>query len=253
VLILTRKVGESIIIGGNIRVVVLEVRGRQIRLGIEAPADIVVLREENLQRLIDENLRASRFDLQGVQQVLRGLEGKTAKRPACGAPAPKSPAITIESRVLGRIRVPENQIIDFNEGLPGFPQERRLALLNVRLKSPLYYLQSVDNPETTFVLADPAALVPDFHPKNNANNMKELQAQRLEDLLALVILTIPPGQPGKITANLMSPILINPEKGLGKQVVIEKPQYSYQHKVILEDRDCLSPEGENSVPLKDIL
>ena len=48
-LILTRKIGESIIISDNIRVVVLEVRGRQIRLGIEAPAHIVVLRDEIAQ------------------------------------------------------------------------------------------------------------------------------------------------------------------------------------------------------------
>ena len=37
-LILTRKIGESILVGDNIRLVVLEIRGRQIRLGIEAPA-----------------------------------------------------------------------------------------------------------------------------------------------------------------------------------------------------------------------
>ena len=35
-----------------------------------------------------------------------------------------------------------------------------------------------------------------------------------------------------MTANLMSPLLINQERGLGKQVVIEKPHYSHQHPVI---------------------
>ena len=50
-LILTRKIGESILVGDNIRLVVLEIRGKQIRLGIDAPPDIVVLREEIAQRL----------------------------------------------------------------------------------------------------------------------------------------------------------------------------------------------------------
>jgi carbon storage regulator len=59
VLILTRKIGESIMVGDNIRLVVLDIRGRQIRLGIEAPANIVVLREEIAQRLTNENLRAA--------------------------------------------------------------------------------------------------------------------------------------------------------------------------------------------------
>ncbi len=45
-LILTRKLGESITIGDEIRVSVLGIRGRQVRLGIEAPAKVVVHREE---------------------------------------------------------------------------------------------------------------------------------------------------------------------------------------------------------------
>ena len=45
-LILTRKEGETILIGENISIKVVEIRGRQVRLGIDAPADILVLREE---------------------------------------------------------------------------------------------------------------------------------------------------------------------------------------------------------------
>jgi len=45
-LILTRKVGETVLIGENIRIMVVEVRGKQIRLGIEAPLDLLVLRTE---------------------------------------------------------------------------------------------------------------------------------------------------------------------------------------------------------------
>lgn len=45
-LCLSRKTNEAIIINGNIRVVVVEVRGDKVRLGIEAPRDVVVDREE---------------------------------------------------------------------------------------------------------------------------------------------------------------------------------------------------------------
>ncbi len=54
-LVLTRKIGESILIGDTIKIVVLEVRRRQIRLGIESPPDMVVLREEIARRLTTEN------------------------------------------------------------------------------------------------------------------------------------------------------------------------------------------------------
>lgn len=47
-LTLTRRVGETLVIGKNIRVVVLEVHGNQVRIGVDAPEDIKVLREELL-------------------------------------------------------------------------------------------------------------------------------------------------------------------------------------------------------------
>ena len=45
-LILTRKVGETVLIGENIRIMVVQVQGKQVRLGIEAPSDLLVLRTE---------------------------------------------------------------------------------------------------------------------------------------------------------------------------------------------------------------
>jgi carbon storage regulator len=45
-LILTRRKDETILIGENISIKVVEIRGRQVRLGVDAPADILVLREE---------------------------------------------------------------------------------------------------------------------------------------------------------------------------------------------------------------
>jgi flagellar assembly factor FliW len=231
-LILTRKIGESILVGDNIRLVVLEIRGRQIRLGIEAPADIVVLREEIAQRLTDENLRAASFNYQDVQQAVNALTSKVAQCLAWRPPRPESPTVTIESQALGRMTVSTDRIITFASGLPGFPEAHRFALVNDHLEPPFSCLQCVDNPSLAFVVANPTALVPDYRPKNGVNTLKELQVNSLEDLKVLVTLTIPPGQPREMTANLMSPLLINPELGLGKQVVIEKPHYSHQHPVL---------------------
>ena len=63
-LILTRKIGEGIILGDDIRISILEIRGKQIRIGIEAPQNVVVLREEIYQRIQEENLQAA-----GVRDV----------------------------------------------------------------------------------------------------------------------------------------------------------------------------------------
>ena len=58
-LVLTRKVKESITIGNNITVSILEIKGNQIRLGVEAPRDIPVNRTEIYESIIQENIKAS--------------------------------------------------------------------------------------------------------------------------------------------------------------------------------------------------
>lgn len=59
-LILTRKPNESIVVGDQIRIVVVEVKGRQVRLGVEAPGDTKIYRGEIFDRIQAENSRASR-------------------------------------------------------------------------------------------------------------------------------------------------------------------------------------------------
>lgn len=58
-LVLTRKLNQSIIIGDNIEIVVLEVRGEQVRIGIKAPKDVSVHRKEVYEQIADENKGAA--------------------------------------------------------------------------------------------------------------------------------------------------------------------------------------------------
>lgn len=58
-LTLTRKIGQKILIGDGIEIVVREIRGRQVRLGITAPGGLPVYREELFAQLVEENRRAS--------------------------------------------------------------------------------------------------------------------------------------------------------------------------------------------------
>ena len=71
-LVLTRKLGESIVIGNNVRVTVLEMQGKQVRLGIEAPPEVPVHRGEVYKRIEAENRLAAETahtDLNVLQQA----------------------------------------------------------------------------------------------------------------------------------------------------------------------------------------
>jgi len=73
-LVLGRRTGENIRIGDDIKVIVLEVRGGQIKLGIEAPLDVQVHREEIYERIQRQNRRAAGTtptDLQEAARLLR--------------------------------------------------------------------------------------------------------------------------------------------------------------------------------------
>ncbi|MDH7602775.1 MAG: carbon storage regulator CsrA [Armatimonadota bacterium] len=72
-LVLARKVGQSIVIGGNVEILVIEVRGDQVRLGIEAPRSIPVHRKELLEQIRDENIKAASDT--SVDVVTKILEG----------------------------------------------------------------------------------------------------------------------------------------------------------------------------------
>ena len=67
-LVLTRKVNQSIVIGDGIEVVVLEVRGEQVRIGIKAPRDVAVHRKEIYEQILEENVTASGTDMSDVPE-----------------------------------------------------------------------------------------------------------------------------------------------------------------------------------------
>jgi carbon storage regulator len=81
-LILTRKLGEQITIGDDITIKLLEVKGTQVKLGIEAPQDISIHRKEIYDRIREENLRSSEVDpsdLSEAASILTSLIPKEGK------------------------------------------------------------------------------------------------------------------------------------------------------------------------------
>ena len=73
-LVLTRKIDQSIIIGDNIKLIVVEIRGDQVKIGIEAPRDVTVHREEVYREIKKENKRAALRSSLNIEDVNRLLK-----------------------------------------------------------------------------------------------------------------------------------------------------------------------------------
>lgn len=72
-LVLTRRLGESINIGDNIKITVVDIDGKQVKIGIEAPRDISIFREEVYERIKQENLKAAGATADDVKKAARNF------------------------------------------------------------------------------------------------------------------------------------------------------------------------------------
>ena len=220
-LILTRRIGEEVIIGDDIRVAVLKVRRKQVWLGIEAPSEIVVMRDEIFQRLTKENQLASRFELRDLQEFRKSVNGLLNWLAPPAEPPGQGRPMSIDSGKLGTLQFVEDQVITFKRGLLGFCDYHRYILLSRPETGPLSVLQCVDQPELAFLVATPANPIKGLNLGRLNTTLQELKALSPDDLQVFVTFTIPPGRPTEATANFSSPILINPRTRLGKQVLLE--------------------------------
>jgi len=68
-LVLARKIGQSVIIGRDIKVTVLEISGDTVRIGLQAPQSLEIYREEIFKEIMEENASAI-ADKKGMQEIL---------------------------------------------------------------------------------------------------------------------------------------------------------------------------------------
>lgn len=79
-LVLTRRLGETIVIGDNIVIKIVSIHGKQIRVGIEAPTEVSVYRGEIYERIKAENEAASDVSQDTLKQVADALKKPGEKK-----------------------------------------------------------------------------------------------------------------------------------------------------------------------------
>ncbi len=138
----------------------------------------------------------------------------------------------INTSRFGNLKVNNDSIITFPEGIPGFIDFRKYVLLKKDNNKIFFFLHSVESKDLMFILTNPYFFILDYTFKLPDDdcvvlNLKDNKA--IEKLGIFVIVKIDNDK--NVFLNLKAPICINFEQNLGKQVILYNSDYSHQYKL----------------------
>jgi flagellar assembly factor FliW len=131
---------------------------------------------------------------------------------------------------FGKISFSSKEVYYFSKGIYGFPQENKYVFLKLKEFEPFLWLQSVEKPDLAILLIDPLIFLRDYKPEIPKKELEDIEILDLKKSEIYVTVT-PSGKLEQSTLNLLAPIIINPAKKLGKQVVLKSSDYRIQHSI----------------------
>lgn len=159
-------------------------------------------------------------------------------------PTPLTTEFLVRSDLLGDFTIAPGSAIEFSQGLLGFPECKRFALVRAGTDS-AYWLQSLDHSALVFLLVDPFPHFADYTVDIPAAESLELGAGSPSDLAVLAIVTLPsPGIDARPTANLQGPVAVNLRGRRGKQIILSDTDFGVRCEFDLLDGD--SAAGKDS-------
>ena len=140
----------------------------------------------------------------------------------------------IETTRFGIIDVPEDKTIHMSDGMLGFPDKKRFCIIPHKKDSPFFWYQCLDDPALAFVMTNPWLFKGDYHVDvDPAVQVLGLDShEETKNLECYVTVTIPKGEPEKMTANLVGPIVICPQTGQAVQMVLPGEAYSHKYPLL---------------------
>ena len=124
---------------------------------------------------------------------------------------------------FGEVAYDPAQTVHFPDGLIGLEGLHDFIVMPNKKEGPLFWIQSVDDPQIAFVLTDPTHFFLDYRVEPDKNVRQLLKIDKGDSCHALSIVTVPPDQ--KITFNLAAPILFAPKTNRAIQVILENSPY----------------------------
>lgn len=136
----------------------------------------------------------------------------------------------ITSPIHGKFIYEENEIITFEKGIPGFEEFKKYIIKDFLEESPFKLLQSIQDSELGFVIISPFEILNDYEVKISEEVMKNLTIDKEEEVLLYSIVSLNSDME-KITTNLKGPLVININKRLGEQYILDKDKYNIRQRI----------------------
>lgn len=133
----------------------------------------------------------------------------------------------IETKIFGEIEISDDKIITFENGIIGFPELKKFALLHDEDRGTnvgIRFLQSLDEPAFAMPVMDPLLVKPDYDPQVNDELLSAAGNVNADNILVLVTATIPKDLT-LMSVNLQGPFVINVEEHKACQVIVENGDY----------------------------
>ena len=134
------------------------------------------------------------------------------------------------TRIFGEVEIEDSKIIDFPNGIIGFPDLKKFTLMHDEddgdsgSTNTIKWLQSIDEPGFAMPVMDPLIVCPDYSPEIDRTKIEDIGELDDEDILVLVTVTVPHDLE-KMTVNLMGPFVINVKEMKGVQSIVENDNY----------------------------
>jgi flagellar assembly factor FliW len=136
--------------------------------------------------------------------------------------------MNIKTKYHGDIEVNEDGVLSFEQGIPGFVEEKKFVLLSLPENDWFHILQSVSTPQLGFVVTDPFLFTKEFDFELDQGSVETLGFTNEKDVKVLTILTMKETLL-ESTANLQAPIVINLANNKAKQVILNDSNYQTKH------------------------
>lgn len=143
----------------------------------------------------------------------------------------------INTKYFGSIEVNPTNQINFPKGLFGFEDHKSFFIIAFEENDDsLLCLQCKDEPYLAFILLNPFNIVSDYHPLLADEDLEDLQADASSSL-AFYTIAVLHDDFRNTTINLKCPIVLNSDKKLAKQVILEGSDYSLRHPIVEKEKE----------------